>query len=115
MKKILIFKTDRLGDLLNISPIINNLKHNYPSCTITLVCSKYNKSIAEYYHNDVEFIIFNKPLFSFLIKNIKLIFFKRYDFIFQLDGKNHSYFTSILEFLNGPEMISVNNTLSFFL
>ena len=96
MKKILIFKTDRLGDLLNISPIINNLKHNYPSCTITLVCSKYNKSIAEYYHNDVEFIIFNKPLFFFLIKNIKLIFFKKYDFIFQLDGKNHSYFTSTL-------------------
>ena len=28
MKKILIFKTDRLGDFLNISPVINNLKLN---------------------------------------------------------------------------------------
>ena len=28
MKKILIFKTDRVGDLINITPIINNLKLN---------------------------------------------------------------------------------------
>ena len=96
MKKILIFKTDRLGDLLNISPIINNLKLNFPSSTITLVCSEYNKSIAEYYQNDLDLIIFKKPLFFFLLKNIKFIFFKEFDFIFQLDGKNHSYFSSIL-------------------
>ena len=96
MKKILIFKTDRLGDLLNISPIINNLKLNFPSSTITLVCSEYNKSIAEYYQNDLDLIIFKKPLLFFLLKNIKFIFFKEFDFIFQLDGKNHSYFSSIL-------------------
>ena len=68
MKKILIFKTDRLGDLLNISPIINNLKLNYPTSSITLICSKYNKSLAKYYHNDVELIVFNKPLIFFFIK-----------------------------------------------
>jgi ADP-heptose:LPS heptosyltransferase len=96
MKKILIFKTDRLGDLLNISPIINNLKLNYPNSSITLICSKYNKSIAKYYHNDVEHIVFEKPLIFFLLKNIKFLFFNNYDFIFQLDGKNHSYLTSIL-------------------
>ena len=95
MKKILIFKTDRLGDLLNISPIINNLKLNFPSCSITLVCSEYNKSIAEYYKNDLNIIIFNKPLIFFLLKNFNFFFFKNYDFLFQLDGKNHSYLTSI--------------------
>jgi ADP-heptose:LPS heptosyltransferase len=96
MKKILIFKTDRLGDLLNISPIINNLKLNYPSSSITLICSRYNKSIAKYYHNDVKIIVFEKPLIFFLIKNIKFFILNKFDFIFQLDGKNHSYFTSIL-------------------
>ena len=75
MKKILIFKTDRLGDLLNISPIINNLKLNFPSSTITLVCSEYNKSIAEYYQNDLDLIIFKKPLFFFFIKEYKIYFF----------------------------------------
>ena len=64
MKKILIFKTDRLGDLLNISPIIKNLKLNFPSSTITLVCSEYNKSIAEYYQNDLDLIIFKKPIMN---------------------------------------------------
>ena len=75
MKKILIFKTDRLGDLLNISPIINNLKLNYPSSSITLICSEYNKSIAEYYRNDLNLIVFNKPLIFFLLKNFKFFFF----------------------------------------
>ena len=96
MKKILIFKTDRLGDLLNISPIINNLKLNFPASSITLICSEYNKSIANYYHNDVKLIIFKKPLILFLLKNIKFIIFNNYDFIFQLGGKNHSYLTTIL-------------------
>ena len=70
MKKILIFKTDRLGDLLNISPIINNLKLNYPTSSITLICSKYNKSLAKYYHNDVEFIIFKKRFVEYLFFEI---------------------------------------------
>ena len=69
MKNILIFKTDRLGDLLNISPVIYNLKINFPKCKITLVCSNYNKSIAKYYANDVHILIYNKPLINFLIKN----------------------------------------------
>ncbi|MDC0352702.1 hypothetical protein OAM93_05055, partial [Candidatus Pelagibacter sp.] len=73
MKKILIFKTDRLGDLINISPIINNLKLNYPTSSITLICSEYNKSIANYYHNDVKLIVFKRPIIFFLLKNIKFI------------------------------------------
>ena len=39
MKNFLIFKTDRLGDLINISPIISNIKLHYPSSEITLICS----------------------------------------------------------------------------
>ena len=96
MKKILIFKTDRLGDLLNISAIISNLKLNNPSCDITLVCSPYNKAIAKYYSNDLSYIVYKSPLIFFLIKNFRFIFFKRYDLILQLDGKSHSYLLSVL-------------------
>ena len=78
MKKILIFKTDRLGDLLNISPIINNLKLNYPTSSITLICSKYNKSLAKYYHNDVEFIIFNNPILNNYLGKILSLNFRKY-------------------------------------
>ena len=67
MKKILIFKTDRLGDFLNISPVISNLKLNNPSCEITIVCSSYNKPIVQYYHKDLQYIVYKKSLFPFII------------------------------------------------
>ena len=95
MKRILIFKTDRLGDLLNISPVIYNLKINFPECEITLVCSIYNKSIARYYEKDINILVYNGPLIYFLIKNFKTFYKTNFDFIFQLDGKNHSYISSI--------------------
>ena len=47
--KILIFKTNRIGDLINISPILDNVKKNYPDSEITLVCSEYNYPITKYY------------------------------------------------------------------
>ena len=96
MKKILIFKTDRLGDLLNISPIVSNLKSHNPSCNITLVCSNYNKSIAEYYSDDLNYVVYNNSLLIFIIKNLSSIILKEYDLILQLDGKSHSYVLSTL-------------------
>ena len=96
MKNILIFKTDKLGDLLNISPIINNIKINYPNCSITLVCSNYNYSIARYYSKDLKNIVVSSDsIITFLIKNFKSLFLTKYDVLFQLDGKNRSYLSSI--------------------
>ena len=95
MKKILIFKTDKLGDLLNITPVIYNIKSNYPDCIIDLVCSNYNYSIAKYFTNDLNIIIYKKPVLFFLLSNFKKFFIKGYDAIIQLDGKNHSYLSAI--------------------
>tara|TARA_B100000941_G_C28459692_1_gene530007 strand:+ start:345 stop:1319 length:975 start_codon:yes stop_codon:yes gene_type:complete len=96
MKKILIFKTDRLGDLLNISPIISNLKLNNPSCEITLVCSSYNEPLVKYYNHDLNYVVYKKSIIAFLIENFYFIFSNKYDLILQLDGKNHSYLLSVL-------------------
>ena len=96
MKNILIFKTDRLGDLLNISAVIYNLKFNFPDCKITLICSNYNQSIARYYKNDLNILIYNKPLIFFLFKNYLNLSKNNFDLILQLDGKNHSYLSSVL-------------------
>ena len=95
MKNFLIFKTDRLGDLINISPIISSIKLHYPSSEITLICSKYNYSLAKYYEKDLNLIIYNKPLIFFLVKNFQKLITKKYDAILQLDGKNHSYLISL--------------------
>ena len=113
MKRILIFKTDRLGDLLNISPVIYNLKTNFPECEITLVCSIYNKSIARYYEKDINILVYNRPLIYFLIKNFKTFYKSNFDFIFQLDGKNHSYISSI--FLKSNKKVCIKYYICLYL
>ena len=40
MKNILIFRTDRIGDFLVISPIISSLLRNIRNCSVDIVCSK---------------------------------------------------------------------------
>ena len=44
---ILIFKNDRVGDILHHSSIIYNIRQNFKDSNITLVCSRYNNSIAK--------------------------------------------------------------------
>lgn len=95
MKNILIFKTDKLGDLINISPVISNLKNNYPKSEITLICSNYNYSVANLYSNELKILVYEKPILFFLLSNFKKLILKKYDLLLQLDGKNFSYFTSI--------------------
>ena len=98
MKKILIFKTDRIGDLINISPIIKNLKINYPKSKIYIFCSNYNSQIGKYYiGKDVEDVfLFEKNFFLFFIKFFKFLFINKFDLILQLDGKKKSYFYSAI-------------------
>ena len=94
MKKILVFKSDRLGDLINISSVIHNLKKNFPSSEITIVCSKYNSRIAKYYPDLQNIIIFDKSFFKFSLKYFKKLYLTKYDLLLQLDGKKSSYFCS---------------------
>ena len=42
MNKILVFRTDRIGDFLMSSILINNLKKNNKSNYITVICSTKN-------------------------------------------------------------------------
>ena len=94
MKKILVFKSDRIGDLINISSVIYNLKKNFPSSEITMVCSTYNSSIAKYYPDLQNIIIFDKSFFKFSLKYFKKLYLTKYDLLLQLDGKKSSYFCS---------------------
>ena len=96
MKKILVFKSDRIGDLINISSVIYNLKKNFPSSEITMVCSKYNSRIAKYYPDLQNIIIFDKSFFKFSLKYFKKLYLTKYDFLLQLDGKKSSYFCSTI-------------------
>ena len=93
---ILIFKNDRVGDLIHHSCIINNIRQNFKDSKITLICSRYNYSIAKNYKFLDELIVSDGQSFiSFYFKYFKNLK-KKFDYIFILDGKNSSILTSLL-------------------
>ena len=95
MKNILIFRTDKFGDLINSSAVYKNIKENYPDSIVDLVCSQYNYYLAKNYKDYFDnILIYQKPFFKFLFKN-RIILSKKYDLLLVLDGKNHSFITSL--------------------
>ena len=48
IKKILLIRRNRLGDAINLLPIIHTIKKNYPDIEINVLANKYNAQIFEY-------------------------------------------------------------------
>ncbi len=94
MKKIIAFKSDRLGDLMLFSPCLKIIKDNIKDAHITLVCSEFNYQIAKNYEYVDKFIILKKNIIGPLLKNFKYFFLTKYKYLFQFDGKNSSYLIS---------------------
>ena len=115
MTSILIFRTDRIGDFLVISPLFSSIKRNFQDCKIDIVCSQMNFK----YINSFNFFnnVFLYP--DTLIKKIKFFFnLKKYDYILVTDGKKRSIYISILKsckfkFLFTPS-ISIKRLFNFF-
>ena len=93
MKEILIFRTDRIGDLLLYLPLINCLKRNYPSSIISIVCSEKNYSYARDLKLFNKVYLYPKSFIEKIILFIKL--FSKKDLIMALDGKKRSIYFSI--------------------
>ena len=94
-RKIIVIKTDRVGDLIYLSPCLKNIKDNNKESSITLVCSKYNHQIAKNYKFIDKFIIIDDSLYLFtLLRNFRDFFLTKYTFLFQFDGKSKSYLIS---------------------
>ena len=94
-KKILIFRTDRTGDLLLSLPLIYTLKDTYSNSSLHLVCSESNYSFAKNIKIFEKILIF--PLNN-VLKKINFIYDLvkiKYDIIIVLDGKNRSIFSSV--------------------
>jgi len=89
--KILIFRTDRIGDLVNTSPILKSLKNYYNKSEIHLVCSKYNSAVALNYDFIDKVLIYdiNSNLLTkikFFLKTINI----KYTICVPIDGKKIS-------------------------
>ncbi len=95
-KNILIFRTDRIGDLLITCPSIKTIKEYFPDSEVTIIASKMNYDYAKTFKFIDKFYMFpSKGLFKkiFFFNKIKK---KKFDYIFLFDGKDRSILLSCL-------------------
>tara|TARA_B100000029_G_scaffold231820_1_gene229184 strand:- start:3161 stop:4153 length:993 start_codon:yes stop_codon:yes gene_type:complete len=95
-KNILIFRTDRIGDLIVTCPAIITIKKYFENSNITLIASDKNFEYAK--NLDIFDCVYKFPknnIFNKIIFIYKLTK-KTYDYIFVFDGKDRSILTSAL-------------------
>ena len=113
MKKFIIFRTDRLGDFLIITNIIQAIKKKYKDSHITLVGSPYNKKIINSYKTIDKVITHDKN--NSLHKKISIfinIIKSNYYCSLCLDGKSFSSFTNM--FLKAKKKYGISYVFNFF-
>ena len=115
MKKILIFKTDRIGDFVYFSPCLKIIKDNVPDSEITVVCSKYNYQIVKNYKEINKIIVINKVLILDFFLILKNLIFKKFDYLLQMDGNKRSYFFSLFIFANKKACVFYYKIKNIFL
>ena len=89
-KKILIFRTDRIGDFLISCPTILAIKNYFDESSIDLVASEKNNLYAKELGIFESIYVYPKKN---ILKKINFFFFilkKKFDYIFVLDGKDRS-------------------------
>ena len=88
INKILIFRTDRIGDLIVTCPAIITIKKYFEKCDITLITSSKNYEYAKslnLFNNVIEFPkknIINKIKFIYKLNK------KKFDYIYIFDGRS---------------------------
>jgi len=116
-KKILVVRTDRLGDVILSTPVIKNLKLAFPQAGISFMCRPYTKEavlgnpwldeviVYDKYGKQKSF--FSTIKFSFSLRK------KRFDWAIILHPTNRAH---ILAFLAGiPVRVGWNRKLGFLL
>jgi heptosyltransferase-3 len=60
IKKILVIRPDRLGDVILTLPVVNNLKENFPDADIVYLCTEYTSQILRSYSLISDLIIYDQ-------------------------------------------------------
>lgn len=60
IKKILVLRPDRLGDVILTLPVVRNLKESFPEASITYLCTGYTAQILESYSLISDLIIYDR-------------------------------------------------------
>ena len=113
-KNILVFRTDRIGDLLVTCPSIKTIKEFFPDSELSIVASKNNFSYAKTFDFFDEVYLFPEKNILKKIKLFNELYKKKFDYIFIFDGKDRSIVFSC--FLKSQKKIAkiVNKKQAFF-
>jgi ADP-heptose:LPS heptosyltransferase len=105
-QKILLLRTDRIGDMLCTTPAIRAIRKTFPDATIDLVASDKN-SIAVLDNPDIDnlFVLPLKKYWLWPVIALKLRF-KKYDLVVGFNSRSRTA-SRLVKFINGK--ISVGN------
>ena len=92
---ILVFRTDRIGDLLLTCPAFLSIKKYFPNSRITLIASNKNYNYAKTFNFFDNVLIFPKKNFLKKINFITKLSENYFDLILIFDGKERSFFVSM--------------------
>ena len=109
---VLIFRTDRIGDLIYTCPSVLTIKDNFINPNITLVCSNKNYEYAKNLNIFNEIIIFPGKGILSKIKFINVLRKRYFDYIFVFDGKERSIITSIL--IKSTYKVAMTSKIKFY-
>ena len=95
-KSILIFRTDRIGDLLLTCPSIKTIKEYYPDSELTIITSEKNFQYTKTFDFIDNVYLFPKNNIFEKIKLLIKLSKKNFDKIFVFDGKDRSILFSCM-------------------
>ena len=99
LKKILVFRTDRLGDFIISKSVLNDLIHT-KKYIIDIVVSEKNYNYIKNFNSFNNIFIYKNSFFKF-VNDYRKFFFSKYDYILIHDGKRRSHIISF--FLRGKK------------
>ena len=111
MKKILAFRTDRLGDFIITKQSLNLFLYNNEQYEVDIVVSPKNYEYIKNFQSFNKIYIFNGSYLNFFIKYFKILKKKKYDYLIIYDGKKRSHIISF--FLKGKK-ISLSKSKNLF-
>ncbi|MBN3041001.1 MAG: glycosyltransferase family 9 protein [Candidatus Omnitrophica bacterium] len=116
-QRILIIRTDRLGDVILSTPVIKNLKMAFPEAYVAFMCRPYTKDVLEGNPYLDEVIVYDKygkdKNFYQTLRFAKYLKSKKFDLALILHPTNRAHLLTYLARI--PERIGYDRNLGFLL
>ena len=116
-KRILVVRTDRIGDVILSTPVIKNLKSAYPNAYIVFMCRPYTKDVLEGNPYLDEVIVYDKyGRHKSLLSSIAFSFYlrkKHFDWAVILHPTNRVHLTTFFAAI--PFRVGWDRKMGFFL